>query len=151
MRQAEPDAAPFPPPTYFPGEEKLRAVLRDVRTIAVVGLSSKPWRASLQVATYLKESGYRIVPVNPKESEVLGERAYDSLLAVPERIDAVDVFRRPEHTPDIARDAVEVGATLLWLQTGIVSDEARRVAEEGGLVVVMGICMMTTLQRLEVE
>jgi predicted CoA-binding protein len=103
------------------------------------------------VAAYLQAKGYRIIPVNPNETEVLGERAYASLLDVPERIDAVDVFRRAELTPEVARQAVAVGAKVLWLQMDIVNDEARRIAEEGGLDVVMGVCIRTTHQRLEVS
>jgi uncharacterized protein len=131
-----------------PEDRELRALLGDVRTIAVVGLSSKPNRPSLEVARYLQEHGYRIVPVNPNETEVLGERAYASLADVPERIDVVDVFRRAEETPAIARDAVAVGARVLWLQEGIVSDEAARIATDGGLEVIMGICIRHVRARL---
>jgi predicted CoA-binding protein len=131
-----------------PEDRELRALLGDVRTIAVVGLSSKPNRPSLEVARYLQEHGYRIVPVNPNETEVLGERAYASLADVPERIDVVDVFRRAEDTPAIARDAVAVGARVLWLQEGIVSDEAARIATDGGLEVIMGVCIRHVRARL---
>jgi predicted CoA-binding protein len=136
---------------YLPTEEELRSILGRSRSVAVVGLSSKPWRDSHRVAAYLQRHGYRIIPVNPKETEVLGERAYPSLLEVPVPIDAVDVFRRSEYTPEIARQAVAVGARVLWLQVDIVNDEARRIAEEAGLDVVMGACMMTAHQGLEVE
>jgi uncharacterized protein len=112
----------------------------------VVGLSSRPYRASHGVASYLQLAGYRVIPVNPNETEVLGERAYGSLTDVPEAIDVVDVFRREEHTPPVARDAVAVGARLLWLQLGIANDEARRIAEEGGLAVVMDVCIRTFLE-----
>jgi hypothetical protein len=136
---------------YGPGDDGLRAVLRGVRNIAVVGLSSKPERHSYNVAEYLKQVGYQIVPVNPNETEVLGERAYSSLREVPEPIDLVDVFRRPEYTPDVARDAVQVGAKVLWLQLGIVNEEARRIAEEAGLSVIMGACLMIEHDRLGVS
>jgi uncharacterized protein len=126
----------------------LRALLRDTRNIAVVGLSSKPWRDSFRVAGYLQHEGYRIVPVNPNESEVLGEPAYPSLSEVPDRIDLVDVFRQADYTPAVAREAVQVGAKTLWLQLGIVSEEAGRIAVEGGLSVIMGICLMTEHRRL---
>jgi predicted CoA-binding protein len=102
------------------------------------------------VARYLQEQGYRIIPVNPNETEVLGEPAYASLTDVTDRIDVVDVFRRAEATPPIARDAVEVRARLLWLQSGIVSEEARRIAEEGGVKVVMDRCLMVEHERLGV-
>jgi predicted CoA-binding protein len=117
----------------------------------VVGLSSKPDRPSLEVAGFLQELGYRIVPVNPNETNVLGERAYPSLLDVPAEIaiDIVDVFRRAEETPPIAEQAVRRGAKVLWLQEGIVNEEARRVAEEAGLTVIMGVCIKTTIGRLE--
>ena len=132
-----------------PEDRELRALLGAVRTAAVVGLSSNPARPSYQVARYLQEHGYRIVPVNPNETEVLGETSYPTLLDVPDRIDAVDVFRRAEATPEVASQAVHVGAKVLWLQSGIVNDEARRIAEDAGLDVVMGVCMMSTVRRLE--
>ncbi|MET1012084.1 MAG: CoA-binding protein [Actinomycetota bacterium] len=129
---------------------ELRSLLGEARVIAVVGISSKEWRPSHDVASYLQDHGYRIVPINPNVTEVLGERAYPSLLDIPDdvRVDVVDVFRRPEHTPDVARDAVKVGARLLWLQEGIVSEEAARIAQEGGLDVVMGVCIKKVRQRL---
>jgi predicted CoA-binding protein len=133
---------------YAPGDDALRNLFQAARTIAVVGLSSKVHRHSYAVAEYLQREGFRILPVNPKETEVLGERAYPSLLDVPDSIDVVDVFRRAEHTPDVARQAVQVGAKTFWLQRGIVNDEARRIAEEGGLSVIMGRCMMTEHDRL---
>jgi predicted CoA-binding protein len=132
----------------LPSDEELVAILESARTIAVVGLSSKPDRPSHRVAAYLKSKGYRIVPVNPAETQVLGETAYASLLDVREKVDVVDVFRRAEHTPEIARQAVAVGARVLWLQEGIVNEEAGRIAAEGGLDVVMGACMMRTHERL---
>ena len=129
---------------------ELRSLLGEARVIAVVGISSKGWRPSHEVASYLQDHGYRIIPINPNETEVLGERAYPSLLDIPEdvRVDVVDVFRRPEHTADVARDAVEIGARLLWLQEGIVSEEAARVARDGGLDVIMGVCIKKVRQRL---
>ena len=129
---------------------ELRSLLGEARVIAVVGISAKEWRPSYEVASYLQDNGYRIVPINPNETEVLGERAYPSLLDIPDdiRVDVVDVFRRPEHTPDVARDAVKIGARLLWLQEGIVSEEAARIAQEGGLDVIMGVCIRQVRQRL---
>jgi predicted CoA-binding protein len=134
---------------YMPGDPELRSILGEARTIAVVGLSSNPTRESFGIARYLQDKGYRIIPVNPMETEVLGEQAYPSLLEVPVPIDAVDVFRRADTTPEIARQAVQVGAKVLWLQTDIVNDEAREIAEEAGLTVVMGVCIRTTHRRLE--
>ena len=134
-----------------PSDPELRALLGDARTIAVVGLSSDPRRASHDVSQDMQRKGYRIIPVNPDETEVLGEKAYASLLDVPVPVDVVNVFRRPEHTPDVARDAVRIGAKVLWLQSGIVNEEARRIAEDGGLEVIMGLCIRTEARRLEWE
>lgn len=136
---------------HFPSDAELQSIFGSSKTIAVVGLSSKPWRDSYMVARYLQRKGYRIVPVNPRETEVLGEKAYPSLLDVPVPVDAVDVFRRAEFTPDIARQAVEIGARVLWLQSGIVNEEAGRIAEEAGLEVVMGACMMSVHAQMEVD
>lgn len=133
-----------------PEERELRSLLGEAEVVAVVGISSKPWRPSHEVASYLQQHGYRIVPVNPNEREVLGEQAYASLLDIPKEIhvDVVDVFRRAEHTPEVAREAVAIGARVLWLQEGIVSDEAARIASEGGLEVIMGVCIMKVRERL---
>jgi hypothetical protein len=136
---------------YLPSDEELRSILGDAKTIAVVGLSGRPDRESHSVSAFLKSKGYRIVPVNPNETEVLGEPAYPTLLDVPEDvdIDVVDVFRRAEFTPEIAREAVRRGAKVLWLQDQIVNDEARRIGEEGGMTVIMGVCIRRETQRLE--
>jgi predicted CoA-binding protein len=133
-----------------PQDRELKLLLGDAETIAVVGLSSKPDRPSYDVASYLQGRGYRIVPVNPTETEVLGERAYPSLREIPGDIgiDVVDVFRRAEQTPDIARDAVAIGAKVLWLQDGIVNEEAYRIASDAGLEVIMGVCIMRTRERV---
>jgi len=145
---SEPELQP-----YAPSDGRLRSILDQARTIGVVGLSSKPDRESYGVSRYLQRRGYRIVPVNPNETEVLGETAYASLLDVPTEvaIDVVDVFRRAEATPPLAEQAVRAGAKVLWLQEGIVNEEARRIAEDGGLTVVMGLCIRTTRERLSRE
>jgi predicted CoA-binding protein len=116
------------------------AILREARTIAVVGASADPWRASNGVMRYLLDAGYRCLPVNPACDEVLGVPAVASLAEIEEPIDLVDVFRRPEFCADHAREAVEAGAGALWLQLGIVSAEARRIAEENGLDYVEDAC-----------
>lgn len=136
-----------------PEDRELRALLGEARTIAVVGLSSKPGRPSLEVASYLQDRGFRIVPVNPRETQVLGEPAYGTLRDIPHDlpIDVVDVFRRSEDTPEVARDAVSIGAKVLWLQAGIVNDEAFRIAHEAGLEVIMGVCIRATDRRLQRE
>lgn len=134
-----------------PEDRELRALLGEAHAIAVVGLSSNEGRPSFGVARYLQAHGYRIVPVNPRETEVLGEPAYASLLEIPEDlpIDVVDVFRRAEETPPVARDAVTIGAKALWLQEGIVNEEAYRIADAAGLEVIMGVCIRHTRERLE--
>jgi hypothetical protein len=116
-------------------------ILRDARTVAIVGLSSNPLRPSNFVGFYLQRHGYRVIPVNPRETEVRGERAYASLLDVPEQIDIVDVFRRPEAVPEIAEQAVAIGARALWLQFGVISPEGAEIARAGGLDVVMDRCL----------
>ena len=123
-------------------------MLRSAQTIAVVGISSDPGRDSNSVARYLQKVGYRIIPVNPYEDEVLGERSFPSLADLPEAPDIVDVFRRAEHTPPVAREAVAIGAKVLWLQSGISSEESRRIAEEGGLAYVENACIRTEHQIL---
>ena len=131
-------------------DRELRTLLGDVHTVAVVGLSSRPGRPSFEVASYLQDHGYRIVPVNPNETTVLGEPAYPTLLDVPRdvSIDVVDVFRRAEHTPEVARQAVEIGAKVLWLQEDIISEEAAAIATAGGLDGIMGVCIRHVRERL---
>jgi predicted CoA-binding protein len=133
-----------------PEDRELRALLGAVHTVAVVGLSSNPARSSYQVARYLQEHGYRIVPVNPNEREVLGEPAYPTLAEIPKDVgvEVVDVFRRAEEAPEVARQAVAIGARVLWLQEDIVSEEAARIATEGGLDVIMGVCIRHVRARL---
>ena len=115
-------------------------ILAESRTIAVVGASPKPWRPSHGVMRYLLAHGYRVIPVRPGSDEILGVPCVDSLADVDEPIDLVDVFRRPEHTPAVARDAVAAGAKALWLQLGIVSPDARRIALDAGLDYVEDAC-----------
>jgi uncharacterized protein len=111
------------------------------RTIAMFGLSSRPDSPSYEVAQYLQEHGYHVIPINPRESEVLGERAYPSLREAPAGIDVVDVFRRPDAAPAIVEDAISIGAPVLWLQLGVVNEEAAARAESAGMTVVMDRCM----------
>jgi uncharacterized protein len=124
-------------------------IVKEARTVAVVGLSSNPEKASNEVGAYLKEQGYRVVPVNPNEEEVLGEYAYDSVEQIPEQVDVVDVFLPSEKTPGIAEDAVKASAGTLWLQEGIENSEARRIAEEGGLSYVENRCMRQTHEGMQ--
>jgi uncharacterized protein len=119
----------------------IRKMLHTARTIAIVGLSSNVLRPSNFVGFYLKRHGYTIVPVNPRESEAVGEKAYATLKDIPFHVDVVDVFRAPQFVPEVAREAVEIGADALWLQFGVISGEGARIAEAGGLDVVMDRCM----------
>ena len=125
-------------------------ILAESKTIAAVGLSDDTRRESYGVASYLQSHGYRIIPVNPAVKSVLGETSYATLLDVPVPVDLVDVFRRPEFTPAIARDTVAIKAKALWLQLGIVNGEAARIAQEGGLDMVMDLCTMVVHRRAAV-
>jgi len=124
-----------------PKTEVIRALLEQARTIAVVGASSKADRPSHRVMKVLLHAGYRVIPVNPNETSVLGQKCYASLRDIPERVDIVDVFRQPQHTPEIADDAVAIGAKALWLQLGVVNEDAAARAKAGGLTVVMNACI----------
>jgi predicted CoA-binding protein len=128
--------------------EELRQIYEDTKTIAVVGASADEMKAAHTIPRYLQRQGFRIIPVNPKGGEILGEKVYERLEDIPDPIDVVDVFRPSEETPDVARDAVKVGAKALWLQEGIESEEAERIATEGGLKVVMNRCMGETHYQL---
>ncbi len=119
----------------------IQRVLRDARTVAVVGLSGNPLRASHFVGFYLQRHGYRVIPVNPREPEILGERSYPSLREVPVPVDIVDVFRAPAALPGIAREAVAVGAKCLWCQFTVINEEGARIAEQAGLTVIMDRCL----------
>ena len=123
-------------------------ILRESKTIAVVGLSHDPFRPSCGVARYLQQEGYRIIPVNPHESEVLGERSYASLLDVPEAVDVVDVFRRSEFVPEIVDQAIRIGAKTVWLQRGVGSVADAQRARDAGLQAVFNQCMATELHKL---
>lgn len=133
-------------------DDDVRSLLADAKVIAVVGASSKPHRPSFGVAAYLQANGYRIVPVNPNETEVFGEPAYPTLLDIPPdvHVDVVDVFRRSEHTPEVARQAVRIGARALWLQEGVWSEEAAGIAKAGGLDVIMDACIKKVRHRLAI-
>jgi predicted CoA-binding protein len=119
----------------------IQRVLHHATTIAVVGLSANQLRASNFVGYYLKRHGYQVIPVNPRENEILGETSYPSLSDVPVHVDIVDVFRAPDALPGIAREAVEIGAGALWCQFGVINAEGVRVAEQGGLDVVVDRCL----------
>lgn len=124
----------------MPGDSVIESILA-MKTIAVVGLSPNTARASNAVSLYLLAHGYRIIPVNPGQDEILGLKSYPALRDIPEPIDLVNVFRRPEYTPQVAQGAVDIGAKALWLQLGIVNDEAVAIAEAAGLLAVQDRCM----------
>ncbi len=124
-----------------PSREEIKQILEQSTVIAVVGLSDDASKTSHMVSEAMQRKGYRIIPVNPKTTTILGEKAYASLKDIPEPVDIVNVFRRPEHTPPIAREAVEIGAKTLWLQLGILNEEAGAIAAEGGLNVIMDRCI----------
>jgi len=126
----------------------LRQVLKENRTIAVVGLSADWNRPSYFAAKYMQERGYRIIPVNPKYPEILGEKCYPDLKSIPETVDIVDVFRKPEDCVPIAREAVAIGAFLAWMQLGVINEEARHIAEAAGLTVVEDRCVKIEYARL---
>jgi predicted CoA-binding protein len=129
------------------GGDAVAQILRVAKTIAVVGLSSNPMRASYGVAEYLKSAGYRIIPVNPNETEVLGEKAYARLEDVPEPVDIVDVFRRAEEVPVVVESAIQIKAKVLWMQLGIENAVAAEKARGAGLVVVEDSCLMVEHKR----
>jgi uncharacterized protein len=133
-----------------PSPDEVRGLLANAMTIAVVGASSNPARPSYGVFARLLKHGYRVVPVNPNEREVLGQKAYPSLEAVPGAVDVVDVFRRPDATPAVAESAVKKGATALWLQVGVVNEAAAARAKAGGLLVVMDLCIAVELSVLQI-
>jgi len=127
---------------------QLRHILKNSHTIAIVGLSADWWRPSYFAAKYMQEHGYRIIPVNPKYTEVLGEKCYPTLAAIPEPVDIVDVFRKSEDCAPIAKQAVAIGAKTLWLQLGVENTEAQQIAEAAGLAVVMNRCVKIEYARL---
>jgi predicted CoA-binding protein len=135
------------PEKYVASSDAVAQILRGVKTIAVVGLSSNPMRPSYGVAEYLKTAGYRIIPVNPNETEVLGEKAYARLEDIPEQVDVVDVFRRAEEVPAVAESAIRIGAKVLWMQLGIENGGAAEKARAAGLVVVENACLLVEHKR----
>ncbi|OUM89331.1 MAG: CoA-binding protein [Bacillus thermozeamaize] len=133
---------------FVPSDERMRQVLEDAKRIAVVGLSNKPERDSYQVAKYLQEQGYEIIPVNPTVDEVLGQKAVASLKEIEGEVDIVDVFRRSEEVPAVVDDAIAIGAKAIWLQLGVIHEEAAQKAEAHGLDVIMDRCIKVEHARL---
>jgi predicted CoA-binding protein len=130
------------------GSGQIERILKESSTVAIVGLSARTESDSNRVARYLKEHGYRVIPVNPTVDEVLGEKSYPTVQAIPEAPDVVDVFRAAEHAPAIVEDAIAAGAKAVWLQLGIVNKEAAERARQAGLLVVMDHCMMREHKKL---
>ncbi|HKR59481.1 MAG TPA: CoA-binding protein [Pyrinomonadaceae bacterium] len=127
--------------------ETIAAILKECRTIAVVGLSSSPGRASNGVAAYMKRNGYKVIAVNPNETEVFGEKAYPALAQVPDKVDLVDIFRRSSEAGAAVDDAIAVGAKAVWLQEGVIDEAAAQRALEAGLQVVMDRCWLKEYAR----
>jgi len=127
---------------------EIARLLQTSRTIAVVGLSSKQYRPSYGVATYLQTQGYRIIPVNPHEREVLGEKVYPDLESVPEKVDIVDIFRRPEFVPDIVEAAIRKGVRMIWMQEDVIHPGAAARAMAAGLAVIMDHCILKEHRKL---
>ena len=127
---------------------RISEILHSARTIAVVGLSAKRYRPSHGVAEYLQRCGYRIIPVNPQETEILGEKSYPDLDSIPDGVDVVDIFRRSEFVPEIVEAAIRKGAKVVWMQEGVIHEEAARRAEQAGLAVIMDRCILKDHRRL---
>lgn len=138
-------------PYRVPSRDELLEIYRTTSTIAAVGASSDPSKASHRIPAYLQSQGYRIIPVSPREGELFGERVYPSLAEVEGPVDVVNVFRPATEAPDIASQAAEIGAKVVWLQDGLVSNEAAEVARRAGMTIVMGLCMGTTHARLALD
>ncbi len=130
-----------------PAADVIGDILKNSKTIAVVGLSSNPMRPSNDVSAYMQQMGYRIIPVNPNETEVLGEQSYARLEDVPEKIDVVDIFRRSEDVPPVVESAIKVGAKVVWMQLGIEDATAGEKARAAGLTVIMDACILIEHQK----
>ena len=129
-------------------DQMMKEILLSAKTIASVGLSSNQEKESYWIVSYLKEQGYHIIPVNPTASEILGEKVYPDLSSIPEKVDVVQVFRKPEDVPPVVDEAIKIGAKVVWMQEGIVNEEAAKTARAAGLQVVMNACMRATHRRL---
>jgi predicted CoA-binding protein len=129
-------------------DQMMKDILLAAKTVASVGLSSNQEKESYWIVSYLQDQGYRIIPVNPTADEILGEKAYPDLSSIPEKVDLVQVFRKPQDVPPVVDEAINVGAKVVWMQEGIVNEEAAQKAREAGLQVVMDACMRATHRRL---
>ena len=129
-------------------EKEMKDILLSAKTVAAVGLSSKPAKESSGIVPYLKDPGSKIIPVNPSANEIMGEKAYPDLSSIPEAVDVVQVFRKPEDVPPVVEEAIKIRAKVVWMQEGIVNEEAAQKAREAGLQVVMDACMRSAHRRL---
>jgi predicted CoA-binding protein len=129
-------------------DKEMKEILLSIKTIASVGLSSNQEKESYWIVSYLKEQGYRIIPVNPTATEILGEKVYPNLEAIPDKVDVVQVFRKSEDVPPVVDSAIKIGAKVVWMQEGIVNEAAAQKAREAGLQIVMDACMRATHRRL---
>ena len=132
-------------------EKAVREILETTNTIASVGLSSNPEKESYGVVSYLKKQGYKIIPVNPNASEILGEKAYPSLSDVPDKVDVVQIFRKSEDVPPVVEEAIKIGAKVVWMQEEVINNAAGQAAHEAGVFVVMDTCMRAAHQWLKIE
>ena len=123
-------------------------ILKDSHVVAVVGLSTNKERPSYGVSDYLKEHGYKVIPVNPNEDTILGERCYPSLMSIDEQVDVVDIFRRSEDVAEIVDEAITIGARVVWMQEGVVNERAAKKARDAGLEVIMDMCMMKEHRKM---
>jgi len=131
-----------------PSDEQIKRILQKYKKVAVVGLSPDPSKPSNGVSRYLQGRGFKIIPVNPKETEILGEKAYPDLSSIPEKVEIVDIFRRPEYVPPIVDEAIKIGAKVVWMQEGIINHPAAIKASQNGIMVVMDRCMFKDCRAL---
>jgi hypothetical protein len=129
-------------------EKEMKEILLSAKTVASVGLSSNPAKESFGIVQYLKDQGYKIIPVNPTSTEIMGEKAYPDLSSIPDAVEVVQVFRKPEDVPPVVDEAIKIGAKVVWMQEGIVNEEAAQKAREAGLKVVMDACMRAMHRHL---
>jgi hypothetical protein len=129
-------------------DRELKEILKSVKTVASVGVSSNDEKPGYWIFHYLLQQGYKMIPVNPTATEILGQKVYPDLASIPDKVDVVQVFRKPEDVPPVVEAAIQVGAKVVWMQEGVVNEQAAQKAEEAGLKVVMNRCMMKTHQRL---
>ena len=130
-----------------PSDDQIKEILQKYKKVAVVGLSSDQTRPSNAVAKYLQRKGFKIIPVNPNETEILGEKAYPNLSAIPEKVEIVDIFRRSDQVPPIVDEAIEIGAKVIWMQEGVINHPAALKASQNGIIVVMDRCMLKECRK----